>query len=60
MVVVVGHEPSLSVWTFKLTGENLDMKKGSVVELEFNKKNPNNGKFLHYKKIKDLKELIEP
>lgn len=60
VVVVVGHEPSLSVWTFKLTGENLDMKKGSVVELEFNKNNPNNGKFLHYKKIKDLKELIEP
>lgn len=60
VVVVVGHEPSLSVWTFKLTGENLDMKKGSVVELEYNKNNPKNGKFLYYKKLKDLKELLEP
>lgn len=60
VVVVVGHEPSLSVWTFKLTGENLDMKKGSIVELEFNKNNPNNGRFSQYIKLKDLKELIEP
>ncbi len=58
-VVVVGHEPSLSVWTFQLTGEEIEIKKGAMVEIEFDKNSPENGKFIQYKRIKSMSDLIE-
>ncbi len=32
--IIVGHEPHLSVWTYKLTGEEYFFKKGAVLLLE--------------------------
>lgn len=54
--ILVGHEPHLSVWTYKLTGEEQYFKKGAVMLLETSG-TLGGGSVLDYKTIKNLRDL---
>lgn len=36
-IIIVGHEPYLSMWTWEITGEEVKIKKGGALEIEYDK-----------------------
>lgn len=53
VLVMVGHEPYLSEWTYELSGIDMSIKKGGIVEIDFNRSNPGKSKLKKY--IKPIK-----
>lgn len=54
-VFMVGHEPFLSEWIYRLTGEHLDVKKGAVCVIDLDTL-LRDGSVTWYKTLKTLKE----
>ena len=47
-LIVVGHSPYLNEWCLKITGVNLELKKGGAVCIEIIKKNELQGEILWF------------
>lgn len=45
-VLMFGHEPHLSDWTYQLTGEDVHFKKGSIVSMQVSDLSPLKAKLL--------------
>ena len=56
-IVIVGHQPHLSDWTYQLTGESINFKKGAAAEIEVPRENPKSGTLHWAVSGKDFKQL---
>lgn len=59
IIVVVGHSPTLEEWTYRLTGQWINLKKGSVVALEITDSATNTGKILWHYDLNEYSELTK-
>ncbi len=57
-IVLVGHEPFLSAWTREITGEEVVIKKGGALEIEYDPEDSGNDILNWEYSLKNFEEII--
>lgn len=58
-VVIVGHEPYLSAWTWDITGEDLVIKKGAALEIYYDPDNQDEDYLEWAFPLKEFEKILE-